>query len=136
MGHKIKIGIIISLAYLLLMVCGMSAACYGQTFVPTAQKITRVDKALYTGIVAYRAADYFTTERALDNGAHEVIMPNFVVKDKPLFAAYCGLAAFGEIMLSKHLHERGHAKMARIVNTLSIGGGIIAVGGNIRNATR
>jgi hypothetical protein len=84
----------------------------------------RLDIAIYSGVVAYRVGDYWTTEHQLSRGFKETELPTALVDSKPAFLTYSlGLAA-GEIAASYWLHKRGHAKIARALDTLSIGTGV------------
>jgi hypothetical protein len=91
---------------------------------------SRYDYALYSGVVAYRIGDYITTEHALAHGGRELQLPSALVSCKPAFAAYSvGMAAL-EIDGSVYLHKHHHSKLARIVDTLSVGSGAVT---DIRN---
>jgi hypothetical protein len=90
----------------------------------------RYDYALYSGVVAYRVGDYITTEHALANGGRELQLPSALVNCKPGFAAYSvGMAAL-EISGSVYLHRHGHKTLARIVDAVSVGDGVVT---DIRN---
>jgi hypothetical protein len=83
----------------------------------------KLDLGIYGGVIAYRVGDYLTTERALSNGQHEIELPQSFVATKGGFAAYSlGMAGL-EITSSVLLHKHGHAKLARIVDSISIGAG-------------
>jgi hypothetical protein len=83
----------------------------------------KLDYALYSGVVAYRLGDYFTTEKALANGQHEQELPQIFVANKAGFMTYSlGMAAL-EIAGSVYLHKHGHAKIARFADAISIGAG-------------
>lgn len=93
-------------------------------------RLTKVDYALYAGVLVYRTGDYFTTRRILKNGGHEYEMPYAVVSTGAGFATFsAGMAAI-EIGSSVYLHRHGHAKMARWIDTLSVGGGSATVTSN------
>jgi hypothetical protein len=86
-----------------------------------------LDDALYTSIAGYRALDYFSTRRALAGGAHEVILPQWVVNNRGTFIAFEGLATASEVGGSVWLIRHGHRRMARAMNTVSIGLGVRSV---------
>jgi hypothetical protein len=68
--------------------------------------------------------DYITTEHALAHGGKELQLPPALVNCKPGFFAYSvGMAAL-EIDGSVYLHRHHHAKLARIVDVLSMGDGL------------
>jgi len=94
---------------------------------PTQQNPHLLDHALYTSIATYRALDYFSTRRALAGGAHEVILPQWVVDSRGTFIAFEGLASASEIGGSIWLVRHGHRRMARAMNMMSIGLGVSAV---------
>jgi hypothetical protein len=89
-----------------------------------------LDDALYTSIAGYRALDYFSTRRALAGGAHEVILPQWVVNNRGTFIAFEGLATASEVGGSVWLIRHGHRRMARAMNTVSIGLGVRSVVNN------
>jgi hypothetical protein len=89
-----------------------------------------LDDALYASILSYRALDYFSTRRALAGGAHEVILPQWVVENRGTFIAFEGLATASEIGGSVWLIRHGHRRMARTMNVVSIGLGTQAVVNN------
>lgn len=84
----------------------------------------KLDYVLYSGVVAYRVGDYFTTERGLAHGGHEQELPKGLVENKPAFVAYSIGMAAAQIGGSIYLHKHGHAKLARIVDSIAIGAGV------------
>jgi hypothetical protein len=86
-----------------------------------------LDDALYASLAGYRTLDYFSTRCALAAGAHEVILPQWVVDNRGTFIAFEGLAAASEIGGSVWLIRHGHRRMARTMNAVSIGLGVQAV---------
>jgi hypothetical protein len=86
-----------------------------------------LDDALYASLAGYRTLDYFSTRRALAGGAHEVILPQWVVDNRSTFIAFEGLATASEIGGSVWLIRHGHRRMARTMNAVSIGLGVQAV---------
>ena len=89
-----------------------------------------LDLGLYTSIAGYRTLDYLSTRRALAGGAHEVILPQWVVNNRGTFIAFEGLATASEIGGSMWLIRHGHSRMARTMNAVSIGLGTQAVVNN------
>ena len=89
-----------------------------------------LDDALYTSIAGYRTLDYLSTRRALAGGAHEVILPQWVVENRGTFIAFEGLATATEIGGSVWLIRHGHRRIARAMNVMSIGLGTQAVVNN------
>jgi hypothetical protein len=89
-----------------------------------------IDLGLYTSIAGYRTLDYLSTRRALAGGAHEVILPQWVVNNRGTFIAFEGLATAGEIGGSMWLIRHGHRRMARTMNAVSIGLGTQAIVNN------
>jgi hypothetical protein len=89
-----------------------------------------LDDALYASIASYRTLDYFSTRRALAGGAHEVILPQWVVNNRGTFIAFEGLATVGEVSGSLWLIRHGHRRMARAANIMSVGLGVQAVVNN------
>jgi hypothetical protein len=86
-----------------------------------------LDDALYASLAGYRTLDYFSTRRALAGGAHEVILPQWVVDNRATFIAFEGLATASEIGGSVWLIRHGHRRLARTMNAVSIGLGVQAV---------
>ena len=91
-----------------------------------------LDDVLYTSIAGYRTLDYLSTRRALAGGAHEVILPQWVVENRGTFIAFEGLATASEIGGSVWLIRHGHRRIARAMNVMSIGLGTQAVVNNYR----
>jgi hypothetical protein len=89
-----------------------------------------LDDALYASLAGYRTLDYLSTRRALAGGAHEVILPQWVVNNRGTFIAFEGLATASEIGGSMWLIRHGHRRMARTMNAVSIGLGVQAVVNN------
>jgi hypothetical protein len=89
-----------------------------------------LDDALYVSIASYRTLDYFSTRRALAGGAHEVVLPQWVVTNQGTFIAFEGLATVSEVGGSIWLIRHGHRRMARAMNVMSIGLGTQAVVNN------
>jgi hypothetical protein len=89
-----------------------------------------LDGVLYASIASYRTLDYFSTRRALAGGAHEVILPQWVVANRGTFIAFEGLATASEVSGSIWLIRHGHRRMARTMNAVSIGLGTEAVVNN------
>jgi hypothetical protein len=89
-----------------------------------------LDDALYTSIAGYRTLDYLSTRRALAGGAHEIILPQWVVENRGTFIAFESLATASEIGGSVWLIRHGHRRMARAMNVVSIGLGVQAVANN------
>lgn len=108
----------------------MIAAASVRIPLPEQGKPHLLDDALYASILSYRALDYFSTRRALAGGAHEVILPQWVVENRGTFIAFEGLATASEIGGSVWLIRHGHRRMARTMNVVSIGLGTQAVVNN------
>ena len=89
-----------------------------------------LDGALYASIAGYRTLDYFSTRHALAGGAHEVVLPQWVVNNRGTFIAFESLATVSEVSGSIWLIRHGHRRMARAVNVMSIGLGVQAVVNN------
>jgi hypothetical protein len=94
---------------------------------PQQERPHLLDDALYASIAGYRALDYLSTRRALAGGAHEVVLPQWVVANRGTFIAFEGLATASEVGGSVWLIRHGHRRMARAVNAVSIGLGAQAV---------
>ena len=106
------------------------AAGRGRVSLPEQGRPHLLDLGLYTSIAGYRTLDYLSTRRALAGGAHEVILPQWVVNNRGTFIAFEGLATASEIGGSMWLIRHGHRRMARTMNALSIGLGTQAVVNN------
>ena len=89
-----------------------------------------LDGALYASIAGYRTLDYFSTRHALAGGAHEVVLPQWVVNNRGTFIAFESLATVSEVSGSIWLIRHGHRRMARAMNSVSIGLGVQAVVNN------
>ena len=106
------------------------AAAQSRISLPEQGRPHLLDGALYASIATYRTLDYFSTRRALAGGAHEVILPQWVVNNRGTFIAFEGLATATEVGGSIWLIRHGHRRMARAANAVSIGLGMQAVVNN------
>lgn len=97
---------------------------------PKQQRPHLLDDALYASIAGYRTLDYLSTRHALAGGAHEVVLPQWVVENRGTFIAFEGLATASEVSGSVWLIRHGHRRMARAMNMMSIGLGTRAVVNN------
>lgn len=86
-----------------------------------------LDKALYVSLASYRTMDFFSTRHALAGGAHEMVLPQWVVNNDSVFIAFEGIATMGEISSSVWLIRHGHRRMARAMNLMSLSLGVTAV---------
>lgn len=86
-----------------------------------------LDTILYASIAGYRTLDYFSTRRALAGGAHEKILPQWVVNNRGAFIGFEAVATAGEVSSSVWLIRHRHRRMARMMNVFSIGLGTQAV---------
>lgn len=79
---------------------------------PAAQqeKPELLDDALYASIADYRAFDYLSTRYAIQRGAREVVLPQWVVSNRGAFIAFEGIATAtevsGSVWLIRHRHRR------------------------------
>jgi hypothetical protein len=93
------------------------------------------DLGLYLGVLGYHSMDYVTTEHNIHApGGYENVLPVALVKSHAGFAAYCGVLAAAEIGGSYWLHKHGHAKLARVADTISVAAGFTTVARNKVNA--
>jgi hypothetical protein len=106
------------------------AAARARVSLPEQGRPHLLDGALYASIAGYRTLDYLSTRRALAGGAHEVILPQWVVNNRGTFIAFEGLATASEIGGSMWLIRHGHRRIARTMNSVSIGLGVQAVVNN------
>jgi hypothetical protein len=114
-------------------VVSSSAAVSAPAHVPAVRhEFNRADWLIYAGVAGYRIGDYVTTERALARGGRELELPAVLVQSKPAFLGYSLGIAAGEIAASVWLHKHGHAKLARMADSLSIGAGLAS---DLHNAT-
>lgn len=85
--------------------------------IPDAPKphIDRMEISLLAADAGVRALDVYSTRQMLDNGGHEMFLPN-AIASRP--AAMAGLEA-GDILavawLSRRLERHGHARLAHIL---------------------
>jgi hypothetical protein len=90
-----------------------------------------LDTALYTSVVAWRTLDYFSTEQCLRSAnCREGQLPAWLVQSKPTFIAFEAGSAAGEIVASRWLHARGHSRMARAFDLVSVSCGTWSVAHN------
>jgi DNA-binding transcriptional LysR family regulator len=91
---------------------------------PQQERPHPLDDALYLSIAGYRTFDYLSTRDALANGAHEAVLPQWVVDHSETFLAFEGIATATEVESSVWLIHHHHRRLARTMNILSIGAGV------------
>jgi hypothetical protein len=87
------------------------------------RRIVPIDVSLYAGVIATRITDYISTENVLAGGGREMLLPKFLVSNRPMFAAFSIGSGMGEIYASRILRKT-HPKMARYI----LAGDIVAAG--------
>ncbi len=89
---------------------------------PSAKRMPAlVDTALYGSVVAWRTLDFFSTEQCLrSTNCSESELPAWLVESKPAFIVFETGTAAGEIVASRWLHARGHGRMARALDLVSL----------------
>jgi hypothetical protein len=97
-------------------------------------RLSALDKTLYASIAGYRALDYLSTRHALARGAHENVLPSWVVNSPGTFIAFEALATATEVGSSILLIRHRHRRTAIVMNGASIGLGVLAVVGNYRQS--
>jgi len=108
----------------------ISLSATGQQLKP--ESPTRLDYALYAGVFASRLGDWYTTERVLDHGGHELLLPNGLVRNKPGFLAF--EAGFGFLdVYSSRLVAKRHPRLARTMLAVHIGTNVAVAGHNAAN---
>ena len=71
--------------------------------------------------------DYISTESVLAAGGRELLLPRFLVSNRPMFAAFSIGSGMGEMYFSRIL-RRTHPKMARYMMVADIvSAGLVAV---------
>jgi hypothetical protein len=86
-----------------------------------------LDDALCASIAGYRAFDYLSTRYAIQRGAREVVLPQWVVSNRGAFIAFEGLATATEVSGSVWLIRHRHRRLARAANLFSVGLGVNTV---------
>lgn len=91
------------------------------------RRIIPIDFSLYAGVIATRITDYISTESVLAAGGRELLLPKFLVSNRPMFAAFSIGSGMGEIYASRLL-RKAHPKMARYILIGDIvSAGVVAV---------
>jgi hypothetical protein len=78
------------------------------------------DYALASGILAGRALDWASTQRAINRGGHEELLPGGLAKSKVGLGAFEAGMAVLEIYSAYELSRHGHRKLARTISALDI----------------
>ena len=123
-----------------------SAGAFSSSAMPMEQAETRsvhvavprvesLDVALYSAIASYRTLDYVSTRRALDAGARETELPQWVVERPQNLAAFEALATAAETGASVWLIRHRHRSAARAFNAVSIYFGTSTVTHNFQIAS-
>jgi hypothetical protein len=115
-GRELNMNRVIAVALLLLFETGV----FGQQ---PERRIIPIDFSLYAGVILTRTMDYISTENVLAAGGRELLLPKFLVIDRPMFAAFSFGSGMAEIYASREL-RRTHPKMARYI----LIGDIVAAG--------
>jgi hypothetical protein len=88
--------------------------------------------ALFSGVVAARAFDFFSTRKFRDKHLKEWLLDDETVDNRPLFAAIEVVGTAISVGASYTLHRTGHHRLERWASILHIG---IATAGAIWNCT-
>jgi hypothetical protein len=78
------------------------------------RRIVTVDFPLYAGVITTRIMDYVSTENVLAGGGRELLLPKFLVSNRPMFAAFSIGSGMGEICASRILRKT-HPTLARYI---------------------
>jgi hypothetical protein len=92
----------------------------------------RTNIELFAGVAVVRAMDYVSTRHFRARGANEILLSNWAVDNKPLFAGIEVAATAASIGVSYLFHRTGHHKIERWVSIVHIGVGAF---GDARNYT-
>jgi hypothetical protein len=76
---------------------------------------------LFAGIGAMRGLDYASTANFRARGRQEILLTNWVVDNKPLFAGIEAATAGASIGVSYIFHRTGHHRLERWVSFVHIG---------------
>lgn len=106
------------------------AAAPARLSLPRQETPHLLDLGLYASVAGYRTLDYLSTRRALARGAHERVLPQWVVENRGTLIAFEGIATASEVGGSVWLIHHGHRRIARTMNLVSIGLGTQAVVNN------
>lgn len=117
-----------TLTFVLLALCAASAFAQNVKLVKK-PLVTPIDLSLYAGVLATRSLDYVTTERLLDRGGRELLLPSGLVHSKPAFAAFSLGSGAAEIYTARRLAKH-HPKLARYVLAVDIGAAGAVAGHN------
>jgi hypothetical protein len=88
--------------------------------------------ALFSGVAAARAFDFFSTHKFRDKHLKEWLLDDKTVDNRPLFAAIEVMGTAISVGASYALHRTGHHRLERWASILHIG---IATAGAIWNCT-
>jgi hypothetical protein len=83
------------IAVAILLLFGLGA--FGQQ---PERRIIPIDFSLYAGVIATRTMDYTSTESVLAAGGRELLLPRFLVKNKPMFGFQYRIWHGGNICLA------------------------------------
>jgi hypothetical protein len=90
----------------------------------------RRNALLFSGVGAARALDFASTLNMRARGRDEIMLSNWVVDNRPLFAGIEAAGAGASIGLSYLMHRIGHHKVERWISIGHISG---AAFGSVRN---
>ena len=81
----------------------------------------RLEWSLLAADASSRALDCYSTQRMLDRGWHEIILPKAVASHPALMAGYSAATVAADWMVSRRLERGGHRQLARLVTMVDIG---------------
>jgi hypothetical protein len=82
------------------------------------KKIDKTELELLGASLGVRILDTYSTNRALERGAHELFLPDFISHHPPTMAAYGVSVVFVEYLGASYLTKHGHAKIAHVLTAL------------------
>lgn len=106
------------------------AACTSAALAQKPPTHPKLDWSLYSGVVASRGMDYWTTERVINRGGRELLLPSGLVRNKPAFLGFEFGSAALEIFAAR-LVSRHHPTIARSMLTSDASAGFSVAGHNL-----
>ncbi len=76
----------------------------------------RQNVALFAGVATVRALDVHSTERFLDRGYQEALLPSALASNTAGMSAYSAAATAAHVYSCYWLHKRGHHRLERIAS--------------------
>jgi hypothetical protein len=87
---------------------------------PVKPHFDRIDFALIASDVAVRTLDTYSTRRMLNQGNHELFLPDCISHSTPAMAAFSGAVVASNVLAARYLIHHHHPKLAKAMLAVDV----------------